>query len=129
MKKAKNKILITEDEIAILRAITDKLTMEKFEVLEAQNGEEGLKIALREHPDLILLDIIMPRMDGLTMLKKLREDKWGNKVPIILLTNLNNERKTLEIIKSGACDRCDYLIKSNWKLNDVVAKVREKLEL
>ena len=68
-------ILVVEDEKPMARALELKLYHEDFEVLEVENGEKGLEIALREHPDLILLDIIMPGMDGTTMLKKLREDE------------------------------------------------------
>lgn len=58
---------------------------EEFHALGAKDGEEGLELALKEKPDLILLDVIMPKMDGMTMMKKLRKDNWGKKVPIILL--------------------------------------------
>ncbi len=71
------KILVVEDDVPELNALRDKFTREGFSILTAKNGEEGLAIALREHPDLILLDIIMPVMDGITMLVKLREDSWG----------------------------------------------------
>lgn len=70
-------ILIVEDDVPELNALRDKFTHEGFSILEAKNGEEGLATALREHPDLILLDIIMPVMDGMTMLVNLRKDPWG----------------------------------------------------
>ena len=117
-------ILIVEDEVSLLNALRDKLTRENFAVLEAKNGEEGLEIALREHPDLILLDLIMPVMDGMTMLKKLRHDSWGTKVSVIILTNLSDAEGSL----MRSIGSLDYIVKSNWKLEDVVAKVRERLE-
>lgn len=118
------KILIVEDEVSLLNALRDKLTREGFVTLEAKNGEEGLEIALRDHPDLILLDIVMPRMDGMTMLKKLREDDWGKTVKVIMLTNLSDMENVSEAVAQGSHE---YLVKSDWKIEDVVEKVREKL--
>lgn len=122
----KQGILIVEDEVSMLNALRDKFTREGFTVFEAKNGEQGLEIALREHPDLILLDIAMPVMDGMTMMKKLRqENDWGKKVPIILLTNLNEDDKIN--IRITEDEPAYYLVKSDWKIDDVVEKVRERL--
>lgn len=118
------KILIVEDETSLRNALRDKLLLEGFIVLEAKNGEEGLGVALRDHPDLILLDIIMPKMDGLTMLKKLREDVWGKNTKVILLTNLSDNEKVSEALLQGSYD---YLVKSDWKIEDVVTKIRARL--
>ena len=96
-----------------------------FSTLEAKNGEEGLKVALREHPDLILLDIVMPKMDGMTMLRKLREDLWGKTAKVIILTNLSDNEKVAEALEQKSHE---YLVKSDWRIEDVVAKVREQLE-
>lgn len=119
-------ILIVEDEEDLREALIDKLRREGFLPLGAKDGEEGLKLALKEHPDLILLDIVMPKMDGMTMMKKLREDNWGKNVSIILLTNLS---ATEEIVTGIVEDRpFYYLVKSDWKINDVIEKVKEVLE-
>lgn len=122
------KILIIEDEQDLQEALVDKLTREGFSVLAAKNGEEGLKVALAARPDLILLDIVMPVMDGMTMMQKLREEnEWGKNVSIILLTNLS---ATDEIISGIVEDEpAYYLVKSDWKIEDVVKKVRETLGL
>lgn len=126
MTQANKKILIVEDELSLRNALRDKLSREDFAVLEARNGEEGLAVALREHPDLILLDIIMPVMDGMTMMKKLRQEKeWGKNVPIILLTNLGSDDKTLKDVTEDKPSY--YLVKSNWTLRDVVEKIKELL--
>jgi DNA-binding response OmpR family regulator len=111
-------ILIVEDEKSLREAIVDILRLKNFLPLEAKNGKEGVKLALSKHPDLILLDLIMPEMDGMVALKKIREDAWGEKVPIIILTNLStaNEQST------------HYLIKSDWKLHDIVKKIEEVLQ-
>lgn len=127
MTKTNKKILIVEDELSLRNALSDKLLREGFEIVEAKNGEEGLEVALREHPDLILIDIIMPVMDGMTMLKKLRdEDEWGKTVPVIILTNLtsDNEERLRDITNA---EPSYYLVKSDWKIEDVVAKIRERL--
>lgn len=128
--KNSKKILIVEvieDETSLRTALHDKLTSEGFTVLEAKDGQEGLTTALREHPDLILLDIIMPEMDGITMMKKLRqENEWGKKVPIILLTNLSaDDEKINQAITDN--EPAYYLVKSNWTINDLIEKIRERL--
>jgi DNA-binding response OmpR family regulator len=120
-------ILIVEDEDVLRKTMGDELRDEGFRVLIARNGSEGLELAERERPDLILLDILMPVMDGLTMMQKLREgSEWGKKVPIILLTNMSASED--EIMHAITRDEPAYfLVKSNYYLADVVAKIRERL--
>lgn len=120
------KILIIDDETDLLQVLMDTLTSEGFSVLGAKNGEEGLELALKEHPDLILLDIIMPVMDGMTMLYELRKDPWGNSVPVILLTNLSDAERVAEALRLRVYD---FLVKSDWKLKDLVTKIKEKFSL
>jgi DNA-binding response OmpR family regulator len=122
--KKKPVILIVDDESSLRHALADKLSFEGFAVLEAKNGEEGLVLALSSHPDLILLDIVMPVMDGISMLKNLRDDKWGKKVKVIMLTNLDGNGKVADAVAWGTPE---YLVKSDWKLEDVVIKIREQL--
>ena len=124
------KILVieeVEDEKSLRDVLHDKFVNEGFKVLEARDGEEGLATALREHPDLILLDIVMPKMDGLTMMKKLREaNDWGKHVPIILLTNLSaDDDKIMAAITKN--QPAYYLVKSNYTIEDLVEKIRERL--
>ncbi len=122
------KILVVEDEQSLMVALVDKFTHEKFSVLQAKNGEEGLAIALKERPDMILLDIVMPIMDGMTMLKQLRDaNEWGKAVPVILLTNLTSDDEG-RIKDVAELAPAYYLVKTDWKIKDVVAKVRERLE-
>lgn len=121
----KKKILIVEDERSLLDILTRRFIDEKFEVVEALNGKEGLKVALKERPDLIILDIIMPVMDGMTMLKKLREDKWGKEVEVVILTNLSDVARVQESLSKGVYD---YLVKSDWRLEDLVKKVKDKMK-
>jgi two-component system alkaline phosphatase synthesis response regulator PhoP len=118
------KILIVEDDNVLLNLMCDQFTAEGFEVLAAVNGKDGLEVALKDHPDLILVDILMPIMDGMEMTTKIREDQWGKKVKIIVLTNLNNEEKVAEFLEKGSYD---YLVKSDWPLREVVERVKSRL--
>ncbi|MBU0976241.1 MAG: response regulator [Patescibacteria group bacterium] len=123
---AQKTILIVEDDAPILQALVDKFTNEGFSVIEASDGEEGLMKAKDEKPEVILLDIVMPKMDGITMLKELRGSDWGKDIPVFLLTNLSDMDKISESVQIGISG---YMIKSDWKLEDVVKKVKEKLDL
>lgn len=120
------KILIVEDEQFISQTISNKFKISGFEVLNATDGFSGLKQAFDSHPDIILLDIVMPDMDGITMLKKLREDEWGKNIPVIMLTNLSDADKIAEVMTLGVTD---FLVKANWELSDVVKLVSEKLNI
>lgn len=117
------KILIIEDELPYLRLLTEYLKNQKYEVVTAGNGEEGLKVAAKEHPNLILLDIRMPVMDGVTMLDKLRKEKYGQKVDVIILTNLEPDSGIIEgVLKDQPTY---YLIKSDIKLEELTNKIKE----
>jgi DNA-binding response OmpR family regulator len=126
MKEASKKILIAEDDSMLLNIVTEKLVKEGFEVIQAKDGEEALRKARTENPDLILLDVLMPVMDGVTMLKKLREEKKFVATPVILLTNVTYGPQIDEAIKHGVQD---FMIKTNWKLDDVVEKIKQKLAM
>ncbi|MDP3964229.1 MAG: response regulator [bacterium] len=125
MPKEGQVVLIVEDEVPLRSAIVTKLKAEGFHTLEADNGVEGLRLAKEKHPQLILLDILMPKMHGLEMLSKLRLDEWGRGVPVIVLTNLNETTKVAEAAEGKVID---FMIKSDWKLSDVVDKVKKKLQ-
>lgn len=119
-------ILVTEDDKALRNALDDKLSKRGFTILDAENGEDGLKMSLSEHPDLILLDIAMPKMDGMAMLKKLREDDWGKTVPVIILTNLSSadEARNKDITE---LEPTYYFVKTDIKIEQVVEKIKERL--
>jgi adenylate cyclase len=119
-------ILVVEDEKDLLEIISSQLREAGFEVATAVDGMAGLDEALRLHPDLILLDIVMPRMDGLTMLAKLRKDAWGAGAKVILLTNLSDNEKVAEAMSHGSYD---YLVKADWNIHDVVKMVKEKIDV
>lgn len=122
------KILIIDDEEAVERAISDSLLSQGFTTVLAKNGEDGLDIALRQHPDLILLDILMPRMDGMNMLQKLRLDQWGKTIPVIILTNVNpNSSSIIDSVLQS--EPAYYLVKSDVKLEGIVKKIKEVLQI
>lgn len=119
-----NRILVVEDDASLRRALKEKLSRENFEVLEASDGEEGIEVAIREHPDLILLDIVMPRLDGLSALSRLRTDPWGKTARVVMLTNVHDGESVRRSLDEAAFD---YLVKSDWRLEDVVKKIRERI--
>lgn len=124
-ERLNKKVLIVEDETPLRNAVSDILSFEGFDVFQAKNGQEGLDLALKEHPDIILLDLMMPIMDGLTMLEKLREDQeYGKNAAVILLTNINDPEKVAMATEAGSYD---FLVKSDWNIEDVVVKIKTRL--
>jgi CheY-like chemotaxis protein len=124
--KLKKNVLVVEDELALLQILVDTLQKKGYEVLSARDGEEGLDVALKKYPDLILLDLLMPKMDGMHLLSHLRLNggEWGKSVRVIILTNLNDKNAMEQAIKAGVKH---YLLKSEYKLEDIMKKVAEVL--
>ncbi len=118
-------ILIVEDSPLLRAVVSDALTSEKFNVLEAENGKIGLEAALASHPDLIMLDLMMPIMGGKEALGLLRKDVWGQNVPVIILTGTRDEQ-LIEDLKSDT--HADFLLKENWMMDEVINKVKMGLE-
>jgi len=118
--------LIIEDEEQLQQILSEKLAQEGFEIVKAYDGDEGVKLALSGHPDLILLDLLMPKVDGIVVLEKIRADAWGKNVPVLVLTNLSDVSKMESAVHLQVSG---YLVKSDWKLEDVVAKIREILHI
>jgi len=119
-------ILLAEDEQALRSALSYQLESEGFTVLQARDGEEAIRIAKDRHPQLILLDMIMPVKDGFEVLRVLKEDTELQGTPVIALTNLadaTNEKKARD---QGVTD---YLVKSDLDMADVVTKIRSILKL
>lgn len=117
---------IVDDEVLERNALRDKLTQAGYGILEAKDGEEGLSIALANHPNIILLDLRMPKMDGMTMMQKLRADAWGKDAPIIILTNYDaNDQNVLRIITDHPSY---YLLKTDTSIDEIIEKIREVLE-
>jgi DNA-binding response OmpR family regulator len=124
---SKKEILVVEDDLTLLRALSDELIGEGFRVIDAKDGEVAYKTAIEKHPDLILLDIMLPSLDGFSVMERLRRDEWGKNVPIIILTALEPDDIILHIINKSR--PAYYLVKSKWKLEDIVQRVKEVLEL
>jgi DNA-binding response OmpR family regulator len=126
-QKDKKSILIVEDDRSLLWAVVDKFTREGFAVSEAVAGDAGFALALKEHPDIILLDILLPEMDGISFLQKLRkENVWGKSVPVIFLTNMSPATDRI-IARIAEDEPAYYLIKSDIVLADLLEKVNERL--
>lgn len=119
------KILIVEDDPKMTKMLVEVLKKENFETMEAADGEEGLKSALKLKPDLILLDIVMPVMDGLTMLHKLKADDEGKDMPVIILTNLGDLDKMAEAVEKGVCS---YIVKADFTIESLVKRIKELLK-
>lgn len=115
------KILIIEDESAYLKLLHEQLTLADYEVLDAENGEEGLNLALTAQPDLILLDILLPKLSGLEMLKALRKNAWGEKVLVFILSNVNESKEISEAMNYNVSK---YLVKSEMKLEDLLMSIK-----
>lgn len=126
MDVGNKKVLIIEDDEAMLDALYDTLSGVDFTVFKAKDGKTGLTHALTEHPDIIILDLLMPEMDGRILMERLREDEWGQQVPVIVLTNVKPEKND---ILEGVIEYrpAYYLVKSDVSLETIVAKVREIL--
>lgn len=120
----KIKVLLVEDDSFLLNMYAAKFEMENFEVFLADNGEKGLKLAKEKIPDIMLLDIMMPKFDGFEVLKALKEDLTTINIPVILLTNLNQKE---EIEKGLAMGAKDYLIKAHFMPSEVVEKIKKVL--
>ena len=121
-------ILVVEDEQELREILADTLKRNDFAALEAQNGKEGLKIALAKHPDLIILDLLMPIMGGVEVLQHLRADDWGKHVPVMVLTNLSASDEQL-VQEMVALRPVCYIIKSSWDMKSIVAKIRGTLDM
>ena len=131
MKKKHNKkiLLIVEDEEILVKILSEKLISEGFQIICAKDGNEGLKIALEKHPDLILLDLLMPKCDGVTMLKELRNDAWGSRASVIVLTNVATQGKIMGIEKDSSSDMFTFLVKTDWSLDNLIVKIKERLKI
>ena len=119
-------VLVAEDEKDVREALTAALTRAGFGVIPTVDGEETLLVALQEKPDLILLDLIMPKKDGLDVLKELRADEWGKDVKVIILTAVSDIEKVAKAVEVGG-EGLQYLVKTDWKLEDVVERVKKEL--
>ncbi|MFH0819990.1 MAG: response regulator [bacterium] len=120
----KTKILLIEDDVFLSNIYSKKFESEGFEMLIALDGEKGLKLALSKEPALILLDLLLPGLNGFEVLKVLKKDEMAKKIPVILLTNLSQKE---DIEKGLALGADDYLIKTHFMPSEIVEKVKKFL--
>lgn len=118
------RILIVEDEQAMLHALQEAFILHGIPTLIAMDGREGLSVALAEHPEIILLDLLMPVMDGFTMLEELRKDAWGKGVKVMVLTNFSNDDVRRRVAPHNICE---FIVKADCGIDEVVAKVETAL--
>jgi two-component system, OmpR family, alkaline phosphatase synthesis response regulator PhoP len=124
MDKLNKKVLIAEDDKELLSILQTKFADAGFSVVTAKNGVEGFSVAQKESPDLIISDILMPKMDGMEMVKKIRE--YNSNALIIFLTNIKDVDYVNDI---KIPTKFDYLIKSDLKISEIIAKAKAKLGL
>lgn len=115
----KKTVLVVEDELPLRKAMRDRLVEAGFTVYEAGDGAEGLTVALAKHPQVILLDVLMPMVSGLDMAAHLRQDPWGKQVPVVILSNIDGIGQVQEALDQGIYT---YLVKEDTSLDEIVAK-------
>jgi len=118
------RILIVEDDDFLLQMYAAKLELDDFGVLTANTGTQGLKIAQKSHPDLILLDLNLPEMDGFEVLEHLKENDGTKDIPVLILTNFAQKENIDRCLNLGAED---YLIKAHFVPSEVVSKIKDIL--
>lgn len=119
------KILFIEDEMRLHKNFEELFKTENFELISSYDGEMGLKLAEETLPDLILLDLILPRKNGFEVLKDLKSNPRLANIPVIALTNLGGSQDIQGALSLGASD---YLVKANCSLNDILEKIKETLK-
>ncbi|MFZ2620905.1 MAG: response regulator [Minisyncoccia bacterium] len=127
MEKVENKrkILIVDDNNDLTTVLVDKFNLSGFEAQGAFDGEEGLEKALEFHPDIILLDLLMPKVSGIEMLKQLRKDSWGKEAKVVILTLLDN---TGFVAKAMESNIYGYIVKTDYTLDQIVKKIKDTLD-
>lgn len=119
------KILFIEDEEALQKSLTKVLELEGYTVISAYDGQAGVDNALKERPDLILLDLILPKIDGFEVLKTLKTTVETKDIPVMILTNLEQAQSVEKIIEYGPLN---YLVKANYTLDEIILKIKEVLK-
>lgn len=121
VKAAQKKVLLVDDNQVFIESLAGLLRGEKIKVFTASTGIDGLLAAVKHKPDLILLDINMPEMNGLKMLKKVRSEPWGKKVPILMLTASADSANLREAIEFRTTD---YLVKNQWEVERIITYIK-----
>jgi DNA-binding response OmpR family regulator len=124
MQGRSKKILIVEDEARLAEVLSDMLGDQGYTITVARDGEQGLAAALEQKPDLILLDILLPKKEGLDMLAQLREHADGAHTKVMVLSNLSDTASVNKAMQHGAFD---FYVKSNWDIDALVEEIKAKL--
>lgn len=119
-------VLVIEDDRSIADSLIPSLKEEGFKVLYADNGEDGLSLALGNRPNVILLDLGLPKLDGLSVFKKLRQDDWGKEAKVLIFSVNDPDHNILQEIND--LKPAYYLVKSNWSLEEVVKRIKELIQ-
>jgi DNA-binding response OmpR family regulator len=126
MKNAKAKILLIEDDSFLLNMYSTKFEIEGYDISIAEDGAKGIELARDIVPDIILLDIMMPKMDGFEVLKELKADSATAEIPVVILTNINQRDDVERGMSLGAVD---YFIKAHFIPSEIVKKVEKFIKL
>ena len=118
------KILFIEDEGALQQAISFALEKEGYQTVSAMDGDAGIRLAAKEQPNLILLDLILPKKNGFDVLKTLKENPDTQRIPVMILTNLESDANIEQALAMGAAS---YLVKANYKIEEVIQKIKTML--
>lgn len=116
------KILIIEDNESYSSVLVQKFTLEKFQIFTAKDGQEGIAKAQESNPDIILVDLLLPKMNGIQVIQEIRKNDWGKSIPFLVLTNLNPDDEIMQNINLNK--PADYLIKPEATLGDILEKVK-----
>lgn len=124
-QRAKPKIVLVEDDTFLAGMYVSKLTFENFDVRLATDGKEGLKLIQEERPDVVLLDLILPKLSGFDILRTVKQDRATRGIPVLLLTNLGSRADVERGLALGAAD---YIIKAHFLPSEVIEKIKRLLE-
>lgn len=126
MAKSNKKILVVEDDSMISSMYKTKFEADGFDVFVADNGAMGLELAKKEKPDIIMLDVILPQLDGFSVLEQIKQDETIKKIPVIMLTNLGTDEDRQKGEKMGAFD---YLVKASLTPGQVSEKIKQAIKI
>jgi len=118
----RNKILLVEDDAVLAKVLYEELSDADFEVFQAYDGEVGLQLALEKNPDLVLLDVLLPKKNGFEVLEAMKQSPEAKRIPVIMLTMLGSDEDIKKGLQLGAND---YIVKSQHALPEIVGKVKE----
>lgn len=122
MEDTHTKILIVDDDLVLSGMVSEILTEDGYQVFVEHDGESGLARAEEVHPDLVMLDVMMPKMTGIAVLERIRETPWGKHTPAVLLTNVNEPESVSAATEKGG--PVSYLLKTDWSIEQIVEKIK-----